>query len=160
MNTALVPEPNNRHDPNAIAIVIGGRTYGYLSRADAKRYKPVMEWARERGFVPCSRADVYGGWRQQDGTWADFGITLYVASPEKILSRGQPSLAPADRPYASTACPYCKVEMSPLPKAKSKCRRCGEAVYVRSGPDGFRYLLQEVDLPVIEAAWAESNSRD
>ncbi len=50
--------------------------------------------------------------------------------------------------------------MSPLPKAKSKCKRCGEAVYVRSGPDGMRYLLQEADLAVLEAAWAESSAKD
>ena len=160
VNAALVAEPSNRYDPNAIAVVIGGRTCGYLARADAKRYKPVTDWARQRGVVPCCRADIYGGWREQNASWADFGITLYIASPEKILDRGQPSVTPADRPYANTACPYCKVEMSPLPKAKSKCRSCGEAVYVRSGPDGMRYLLQEVDLPVLEAASAESNARD
>ena len=160
VNAALVAEPANRYDPNAIAIVIAGRTCGYLSRADAKRYKPVTDWAREQGIVPCCRADIYGGWREPDGTWADFGITLYIASPDKILERGQPSVAPADRPYANTECPYCKVVMSPLPKAKSKCRNCGQSVFVRSGPDGLRYLLQEVDIPVIEAAWAESNGRD
>lgn len=160
VNAALVAEPDNRYDPNAIAIAIDGRTCGYLARTDAKRYKPVMTWARELGIVPCCRADIYGGWRQEDGTWADFGITLYIASPEKILNRGQPSVAPVERPYANTACPYCGVEMSPLPKAKSKCRSCGQSVFVRSGPDGMRYLLQEVDLPALEAAWAESNARD
>jgi ssDNA-binding Zn-finger/Zn-ribbon topoisomerase 1 len=160
VNAALVAEPQNRYDPNAIAIVIAGRTCGYLARADAKRYRPVTNWAQERGIIPCCRADIYGGWREQDGTWADFGITLYIASPEKILDRGQPSVALADRPYANTACPYCKVEMSPLPKAKSKCKSCGAAVYVRSGPDGMRYLLQEADLAVLEAAWAESSARD
>lgn len=160
VNAALVAEPHNRYDPNAIAIVIAGRTCGYLSRAQAKRYQPVMAWASEQGIVPCCRADIFGGWRAQDGSWADFGITLYIASPEKILGRGRPGVAPGDRPYANTACPYCKTEMSPLPRAKPRCRRCGQAVYVRSGPDGMRCLLQEIDLPVLEAAWAESSARD
>lgn len=60
-----------------------------------------------------------------------------------------------ERPYASTACPHCGAPMTPLPKAKSRCRACGQPVWVRSGPDGFRYLLQEADLPVLEAAWTE-----
>jgi hypothetical protein len=57
--------------------------------------------------------------------------------------------------YANTACPYCAVAFDPLPKAKSKCRACGRPVFVRTGPDGLRYLLQEVDLPAMEQAWAE-----
>jgi hypothetical protein len=85
VNAALIAEPQNRYDPNAIAVRVDGHTFGYLPRADAIRYKPVMDWAREQGFVPCVRADVKGGWREDDGSWADFGIRLYVASPEKIL---------------------------------------------------------------------------
>jgi hypothetical protein len=60
-----------------------------------------------------------------------------------------------ERPYANTTCPYCGAVPDPLPKAKSRCRVCGQAIFVRSAPDGFCYLLQEVDLPVVEAAWVE-----
>ena len=59
------------------------------------------------------------------------------------------------RTYANTACPYCSVELDPLPKAKKRCSGCGQPIYVRSGPDGLTYLLQVGDLPVLEAAWAE-----
>ena len=87
VDAALVWEPENRHDPNAIAIKIVGRTCGYLGRADAVRYRPVMEAYRARGQVPYVRGDVRGGWRQDDGSWAHFGITLYVANPDKLLER-------------------------------------------------------------------------
>ena len=64
------------------------------------------------------------------------------------------------RPYATTVCPYCSLAVDPLPKAKKRCPHCGRPIYVRSGPDGYRYLLQEVDLPVLEAAWAEYHERE
>jgi hypothetical protein len=87
VDAMLVWEPDNQFDPNAIAVQIGGRTCGYVPRPDAKRYRPVMEWCRTEGFVPVVRADVSGGWRLDDGSWAHFGIRLYVAMPDKLLGR-------------------------------------------------------------------------
>ncbi len=85
INAVLVAEPANPYDVNAIAVQVDSRTVGYLSRADALRYKPVMDWARQQGFIPCVRADIDGGWRQDDGSWADFGVRLNVAPPEQLL---------------------------------------------------------------------------
>lgn len=97
VDAALVWEPRNRYDPNAITVQIQGRTCGYLPREVAARYRPVMEWCRDEGFVPVVRADVSGGWQQSDGSWADFGIRVYVASPRKLLgSEVSPSL---DHPW-------------------------------------------------------------
>jgi hypothetical protein len=59
------------------------------------------------------------------------------------------------RIFANTACPYCSVELDPLPKAKKLCLGCGQPIYVRLGPDGLTYLLQAGDLPVLDQAWAE-----
>ena len=64
-------------------------------------------------------------------------------------------MADEPRTYANTSCPYCSVELNPLPKAKKRCPGCGQPIYVRGGPDGLTYLLQVGDLPVLEAAWAE-----
>jgi hypothetical protein len=38
---ALVPEPANPHDPNAIAVQIDGRLVGYLSREENARWQDV-----------------------------------------------------------------------------------------------------------------------
>ncbi len=94
VDAMLVWEPDNQWDPNAIAIHIDGRTCGYMPRPDAKRYRSVMEWARTQSFAPVVRADVTGGWQLADGTWADFGIRLYMASPNKIP--GSPGTASSD----------------------------------------------------------------
>lgn len=94
VDAALIAEPDNPYDPNAIAVQISGQRVGYLSRGDALRYKPVMEWCKAEGFIPVVRGDVRGGWQQDDGTWADFGITLYVASPDKLVGRSIAATAP------------------------------------------------------------------
>jgi hypothetical protein len=78
VDAALVWEPENEHDPNAIAVQIAGRTCGYVPKPDAVRYRPVMEWCRREGFTPVVRADVRGGWQKDDGSWADFGVRLYA----------------------------------------------------------------------------------
>ena len=38
----FVPEPDNPHDPNAIAIHIDGKLVGYLSRDENKRWLDVV----------------------------------------------------------------------------------------------------------------------
>jgi hypothetical protein len=60
-----------------------------------------------------------------------------------------------ERPYASSECPYCRAKLDPPPLAKKRCPTCRQPIFVRSGPDGLRYLLQEGDLPVLEQAWVE-----
>jgi hypothetical protein len=92
VDAALVWEPDNPWDPNAIAVQVAGRTCGYIPKLDAKRYRPVMKWARNQGFVAVVRADVTGGWQLPDQSWAEFGIRLYLASPDQIL--GRPELPP------------------------------------------------------------------
>ena len=60
-----------------------------------------------------------------------------------------------ERQYATTECPHCEVRLEPPPWAKTGCPYCRRVIYVATGPDGFTYLLQAVDLPVIDDAWAE-----
>jgi hypothetical protein len=64
-------------------------------------------------------------------------------------------MADEPRTYANKACPYCSVELDPLPKAKRRCDGCGQAIYVRVGPDGLIYQLRVDDLPVFEQVWTE-----
>lgn len=45
----LVPEPDNPHDPNAIAVKIDGRLVGYLSREENTRWADVAA----RGDIGC-----------------------------------------------------------------------------------------------------------
>lgn len=39
----LIPEPNNPHDKNAVAVEIRGQRIGHLKREDAAKYSPVLQ---------------------------------------------------------------------------------------------------------------------
>lgn len=60
------------------------------------------------------------------------------------------------RPYATTTCPSCDTEVAPLPKAKCRCRACGNPIWVRGAPDGQRHLLRFDQLEAHQARWDRS----
>jgi hypothetical protein len=62
--------------------------------------------------------------------------------------------------YDRTDCPHCAARFDPLPRAKKRCPACGQTVWVRSGPDGRRYILREADLSAHEARWEAHNERE
>lgn len=39
----LVPQPDNEHDPNAVAVIIAGELVGYISREDNLHVKGIIE---------------------------------------------------------------------------------------------------------------------
>lgn len=57
---ALVPEPGNPHDPNAVRVEVDGRLVGYLPRAAAVAYGPVVRAPAERGRTAVCDAMVAG----------------------------------------------------------------------------------------------------
>jgi hypothetical protein len=71
----LIREPTNRHDRNAVRVVVGGQTVGYLCREDAEDYQGLLRrLEREHRPARC-RATIVGGW--DDGrTRGSFGIEL------------------------------------------------------------------------------------
>jgi hypothetical protein len=140
IDATLVAEPDNPYDPNAIAVHFAGTMCGYFSRLDARRYRPVMEWAQTEGFVPVVRADVGGGWQKDDGSWADFGIRLYVATPDELLGRAAAPLpvAKSEHPWvgqviAFTGDSRCAIAGEKLDRARSEefVRAAGMEVHAR-----------------------------
>lgn len=67
-------------------------------------------------------------------------------------------MADESRMYASRVCPYCSVELDPLPSRSRKCPSCRQAIVVRVR-DGVRVLLTpEGDVAAraaYQAAWIE-----
>lgn len=43
VTVTLIAEPNNKYDANAVAICLNNSPIAYLSRSDAKEYKPIIE---------------------------------------------------------------------------------------------------------------------
>lgn len=64
---ALVPEPENSHDSNAVKVVIDGRLVGYLSREDAALYRPGLLRLMESHAGPIALAgQIVGGGQRED----------------------------------------------------------------------------------------------
>ena len=82
---ALEPEPENPHDPNAVRVVIGERTVGYLARDLAARVQPALRRRVARRApvtVPCYAT---GGFLFRDQTRASVGLRLRF-DPETLIA--------------------------------------------------------------------------
>ncbi|WP_439546961.1 HIRAN domain-containing protein [Sandarakinorhabdus sp.] len=84
----LKPEPNNRHDRNAVAVVIRRSTVGYLDRSAAVRFqKQVNELGASGASVKC-KAMIVGGWLRSDAKDDDpeghYGVKLDLVWPLQL----------------------------------------------------------------------------
>jgi HIRAN domain len=78
-----VPEPENPHDANAIAVRLEeGGTVGYLSRADAVAYGPLLAQCAARGGTGVSEGVILGGDADRDTA---FGVWLHLRGPLESL---------------------------------------------------------------------------
>ena len=102
LTAQLVPEPDNKHDRNAVSVRINGMTVGYLPREDAARYAWALSGIVAQGYVPQVTARVWGGERT-DYDVDRRGNTAYkkvfVASVRLDLAEPH-LLAPANHPPA------------------------------------------------------------
>ena len=74
----LVPEPQNPHDPNAIAVIADGQgPVGYFGRRDAVRYRTMAEELRRREAIGLCEAFLTGGWDDR----ATIGVRLEIEGP-------------------------------------------------------------------------------
>jgi hypothetical protein len=81
----LWPEPNNKHDRNAIAIKIDAYTVGYLAREVALEYQAVVRWADAHGRKVACNARLTGGWDRGGRDRGHFGVELNLGSPGECI---------------------------------------------------------------------------
>lgn len=81
----LVPEPSNKYDKDAIAVQVGGRTVGYLSRGAARSYGPLVRRLHGARRLGQCRATIIGGWDRSPRDRGQFGIWLDLATPARAL---------------------------------------------------------------------------
>jgi hypothetical protein len=88
----LAAEPDNPYDANAVAVWVWGLKVGYLSREDARRYRPGLLALEQQHRAPIALAGVIaGGGMRADGPGrlgvflehdpADFGLRPMRTSP-------------------------------------------------------------------------------
>lgn len=79
---ALVPEPTNKYDENAIQISLDGNLVGYLSRDDAVDYADLVRTTSdEKGLAIC-RGLIRGGFVVDTRERASLGIWLDLPSAD------------------------------------------------------------------------------
>lgn len=66
-------EPHNKHDPNAIAVMINGRKVGHLSRTDARAISQLLDRRGLKEFT--ADAMIVGGWTRRSGD-GHYGVKL------------------------------------------------------------------------------------
>ena len=99
----LILDDRNINDPNAVAVEIDGKTVGYLSKPNAKKYRAKLIELGLPDIVGECFASVRGGYvKKNTGEQADFGIRLDLiieelqaykpTEPKPIESPVQPTI--------------------------------------------------------------------
>jgi hypothetical protein len=98
---ALVPEPNNQYDSNAVrvdlALATGWVTVGYLARELARGYQPVLRTMTEGGLLPVAPARVC---RSSGGPLA---VYLHLSEPGDLVFRNAPPSSAGVLPARNSA---------------------------------------------------------
>ncbi|MBS0385440.1 MAG: hypothetical protein JSS00_08825 [Proteobacteria bacterium] len=76
VEAVLAREDDNPHDDQAVAVFIGGERAGYLSRADARRYRADLAAAGDATLSVRCKARIVGGFETKSGERAHFGLKL------------------------------------------------------------------------------------
>jgi len=79
VSATLVPEPTNKHDPNAVRVEIDGSPVGYLPREKAAEYRAILGLQNGQ----CG-AKITGGHERYNGEKAFFGVKLNMRWPPVI----------------------------------------------------------------------------
>ena len=74
-DAVLLLEDDNPYDDQAVVVQIGGRTVGYLNRADARTYRANLEAAGHPRIVARCKARIIGGW-DRAGIKGAYGVKL------------------------------------------------------------------------------------
>lgn len=82
VHAVLLPEPNNKYDPNAIRVIVNGLLVGYLARTHAVMYLPGLRqlMSKSTNSVVALNGAIVGGEGRKLGIFLehdpiDFGIT-------------------------------------------------------------------------------------
>jgi hypothetical protein len=81
----LVPEPDNPHDPNAIAVHIDGHLVGYLSRDENPRWQDVVGTLADHDHRAAAEAMIAG--HGPGGGTSNLGVFLRLPTPTEARAQ-------------------------------------------------------------------------
>ena len=152
-------EPENPHDPYAIAVRVAGETIGYIKKSDTDRFHKSFEKFGVASDVQC-KAKIVGGW-DRGGDTGSFGVRLDIDFPIEIRGPGIAKPIMRDKQFSKigrldNVCPNCGVALAKRPGSKTKCQHCGRFIFVRTRAfDRQRVLLTEAEVRTVEAEWTQ-----
>jgi hypothetical protein len=76
VDAVLVCEDDNAFDDQAVAVTIEGLRAGYLSRADARRFRADLAVAADARLRVRVKARIVGGFETESGERAHLGLKL------------------------------------------------------------------------------------
>jgi len=82
VEVVLLPEPANPHDPNAVMVHIDDHLVGYLPRADAVAYAPMIGAVEARSRTAACEAMIAG----RGGEATALGVFLRLPKPDEGVS--------------------------------------------------------------------------
>lgn len=80
----LVPQPSNRYDRHAVAVIIHDLEVAHLARPDALEFGDVLRASRFAD-VACE-AEIVGGWLRSSDDWGYVGVRLNALMPFQVQS--------------------------------------------------------------------------
>jgi hypothetical protein len=78
LTAALVREPDNEYDPNAVRVDAAGAAVGHLSREDAPRFHAIIDRLARAGIPATCRAMLTCGWDHGDADRGFVGIKVFT----------------------------------------------------------------------------------
>lgn len=95
----MVLDPNNPHDPNAVAVWAGQSHLGYIPATEAPSWHAVIRELNEIGRAAACHAIITGGNLDAAGEPDDdLGLEFFAESPPRRLHAGDPTIV---RPYGA-----------------------------------------------------------
>jgi hypothetical protein len=129
----FLPEPTNPVDPEAVQVQIDGQVVGYLARADARAYRPLIDRLAANGLRLGCHARLVGGW-DRDGERGSIGVRLLIGSPDDCWREVAEVVGPGPGPSAA----------APTPKPASVVRPGAVAVQPVALPEGYTLVGKTV----------------
>jgi len=76
VEATLILDDDNAYDDQAVRVDINGKTVGYLSRQNARKYRGYLQRKGHGKVVGICQALIVGGWGRDNGDSGHFGVKL------------------------------------------------------------------------------------
>lgn len=132
-------EDDNTYDRgNAVRVDIDGMTVGYLSKADAKKYRARLVVLEIHNIIGECYASIKGGFIRRDGEQADFGVRLDLDLNSFVVNPS--GISKAKRPQNEIAAPINEITPASTPD-KKRVKFGGKMPLLSMKSNGFWYFL-------------------